>query len=105
LVLGGDQFLCLSRPNQLLIFSGETESFFIVGMDITAFTHALACPRAMANHEGLLDDRILTESTITLSSIANRHTSLANLPPPLVDFIVQILAGFFVPYVLRQAPT
>jgi hypothetical protein len=55
----------------------------------------------MMKHEGLLRDRILADATITPSRIA---APVANFPQ-LVDFIVQILDGFFVSYKLRQFPT
>jgi hypothetical protein len=100
-LLGGWRPVSLPLPNQLLIFSGETESFFIVGMGKTAFTLPLASPTAMMKQEGILRDRILADATITPSRIA---APVANFPQ-LVDFIVQILDGFFVSYKLRQFPT
>jgi hypothetical protein len=64
-LLGGRRPVFLSLPNDLLIFLGQTESFFIVGLGETAFTLPLASPRAMMKHEGLLGDRILADSIIT----------------------------------------
>jgi hypothetical protein len=87
-----------------MIFSGETESFFIVGMGKTAFTLPLASPtRAMMKHEGFLCDWILANATITPSRIA---APVANLPP-CVDFIVQILDVDYSCRIakLRQFPT
>jgi hypothetical protein len=55
----------------------------------------------MMKHEGILPDRILADARITPSRIA---APVANLPP-LMDFIVQILDGFFVSYKLCQFPT